>query len=420
MNVIVRPKKGPGPFTVTAHAKGIIQNKSGRRKWGGFPSRAAAEEWRAEVWLILRRGTDPIALTNPGEATSAESEGVTLGGFIEGLVDQWKMEDFKSSTFRCYSNVALNQLKPALGALPLAKLDSGTIGTYFAQLRGEAKSEKTIKNVRSILAVILAEARERGLIGEVPMPPLPRHRRGKLRASHRRKKFDTWPQEDLLKALEKAQELEPTYAPALATLGLVPLRPNELLGLQWADLDFHRQHLTVRRTRSTFSSANPIVEELTKTGEKKVLDVPDGLLDILMEHRETEFQEGGRAMERHWLYYEEDGQPMRYDRFYAAFQRLYRALNLRPIRMYDLRHSWATIHLRELRSPIQWVSRQMGHATIALTADLYGYVEIDSDLGLANRLGGKELVSAALTPPDDPQTTFGAIRPPKILANSRT
>jgi integrase len=419
MNVIVRPKRGPGPFTVISHAKGIIQNKSGRRKWGGFPSRAAAEEWRAEVWLCLRRGHDPIALTDPSEASPSESNGLTLGEFIETLVAQWKMEDFKHSTFRCYRNVAQNQIKSALGSIPLVKLDSGTLGAYFAQLRGEGKSEKTIKNIRSILSVILGEAQERGLIGEVPMPQLPRHRRGKRRASHRRKKFETWAQEDLLRFLNKAQELEPTYAPALVTLGLVPLRPNELLGLHWADLDTHRQHLMVRRTRSTFSSRNPVVEELTKTGEKKVLDIPDGLLSVLEEHREAEFQRG-RGLEGHWLFYEEDGQPMRYERLYAAFQRLFRVLKLRPIRLYDLRHSWATIHLREIRNPIQWVSRQMGHATIALTADLYGYVEIDSDLGLANKIGGKELVSEDLAPTDDPQTTLYTTHPLRVQTNSRT
>ncbi len=110
-------------------------------------------------------------------------------------------------------------------------------------------------------------------------------------------------------------------------------------------------------------------------------------------------------MESDWLFYEQDSQPMRYDRLCAAFQRLHRVLNLRPIRFYDLRHSWGTIHLRELRSPIQWVSRQMGHNTIALTADLYGFTDIDSDLGLANRLGGKDRVAETLTPPDDPGAT---------------
>jgi integrase len=175
----------------------------------------------------------------------------------------------------------------------------------------------------------------------------------------------------------------------------------------------------VRRTRSTFSSRNPVVEELTKTGEKKVLDIPDGLLSVLEEHREAEFQRG-RGLEGHWLFYEEDGQPMRYERLYAAFQRLFRVLKLRPIRLYDLRHSWATIHLREIRNPIQWVSRQMGHATIALTADLYGYVEIDSDLGLANKIGGKELVSEDLAPTDDPQTTLYTTHPLRVQTNSRT
>ena len=110
-------------------------------------------------------------------------------------------------------------------------------------------------------------------------------------------------------------------------------------------------------------------------------------------------------MKYDWLFYEQDSQPMRYDRLYAAFQRLHRVLSLRPIRFYDLRHSWAPIHLRELRSPIQWVSRQVGHNTIDLAADLYGFTDIDSDLGLANRLGGKDRVAETLTPPDDPGAT---------------
>lgn len=405
MNVIIRPKKGTGPFTVIAHAKWHIKNKSGRRRWAGFPSRAAAEEWRAEVWLCLRRGLDPIVLTNPGEEASVELASITLGEFVEVLVPQWQVEDYKRSTFRCYSNVAQNQIKPALGSISLTSLNSGTLGAYFAQMRTVGKSEKSIKNHRSLLNVIISEAIERGLMAENPMPPLPRHRRGKLRASHRRKKFETWPMEDLLRALEAVWELEPTYAPALSTLGLAPLRPNELLGLQWANLDPHRQHLLIQRTRSAFDSADSKVEELTKTGDKKVVDVPDALLKNLLDHRGEEVL-AGRGGEADWLFYEQEGQPLRYDRLYAAFKRLYKVLGLRPIRLYDLRHTWATIHLRELRSPIQWVSRQMGHSTIALTADLYGFKEIDSDLGLANRLSGKEQLESACTSSDDLETTF--------------
>ena len=400
MNAIIRPKKGPGPFTVIAHAKGIIKNKSGRRKWGGFPSRAAAEEWRAEVWLCLRRGMDPIVLTQGGEVGGPEG-GVTFGEFVETLAAQWRNEDFKHKTLETYLSIALNQLAPAFGSISLPRLEAGAIGDYFARMRSEGRTDKTIKNHRSLLNVILAEAGERGLIEKNPMPPLPRHRRGKRRASSRRKKHETWLLADLITALNAAPALEPTHAPAVTTMGLVPLRVNELLGLQWADLDTRSQHITVRRTRT----ATNVVEELTKTGEERTIDVPDTLQEILLEHRAEEVLEG-RGRDTDWMFCEPNGHPMRWDGLNKTFRRLHETLGLKPIRFSWLRHTWATLHLRELRSPIQWVSSQMGHSDISITANLYGYVAIDSDPGLANRLGEMKEAAEASATPDDPETTL--------------
>lgn len=400
MNVIIRPKRGPRPFTVVAHAQGIIKNKSGRRKWGSFPSRAAAEEWRAEVWLCLRRGHDPIVLTQGDKVSYEAAKGVTFGQMVETLAIQWRREDFKYKTLESYLNIAMNRLKPAFGTIPLAYLDSGKIGEYFAQMREAGRHEKTIKNHRSVLNIILEEAKERGLIDENPMPPLPRHRRGRRRASRRKKKFKTWDLDELLRALKSVRTLEPAHAPAISTMALCPLRVNELRGLRWGDLDAKRQHLVVQRTRTTRN----VLEELTKSGEQRTLDVPDALLDVLLEHRGSEVLLG-RGQETDSMFCEPDGRPMQYDGLASAFRRLREAAGLRPIRFYDLRHGWATIHLRQLRSPVQWVSHQLGHSSISLTVDLYGFTEIDSDLGLANRLVAKK---ATL---DAPETT---LEPPTI------
>jgi integrase len=42
-------------------------------------------------------------------------------------------------------------------------------------------------------------------------------------------------------------------------------------------------------------------------------------------------------------------------------------------RMYDLRYSYATIQLYEHHAPIQYVSEQLGHASIKIPVDTYGH-----------------------------------------------
>jgi integrase len=55
-------------------------------------------------------------------------------------------------------------------------------------------------------------------------------------------------------------------------------------------------------------------------------------------------------------------------------------------RVHDLRHSYATIQLYELHAPIQYVSEQLGHASIKITIDIYGHPRQGTNMYLADRL----------------------------------
>ena len=55
------------------------------------------------------------------------------------------------------------------------------------------------------------------------------------------------------------------------------------------------------------------------------------------------------------------------------FQRLARQVGLPPIRFHDLRHSHATLLLRE-GVPVKIVSERPGHASVSLTLDTYSHV----------------------------------------------
>jgi integrase len=49
----------------------------------------------------------------------------------------------------------------------------------------------------------------------------------------------------------------------------------------------------------------------------------------------------------------------------------------RPIRLHDLRHTHASLALQR-GVPLLVVSRQLGHASIAITADVYGHLAADA------------------------------------------
>jgi integrase len=59
---------------------------------------------------------------------------------------------------------------------------------------------------------------------------------------------------------------------------------------------------------------------------------------------------------------------------------------LRVNRVHDLWHSYAAIKLYEHHAPIQYVSEQLGHASMKITVDTYGHLRQGTSIALVDRL----------------------------------
>jgi integrase len=70
------------------------------------------------------------------------------------------------------------------------------------------------------------------------------------------------------------------------------------------------------------------------------------------------------------------GNPMRPDAVSRVFHETATRLGLQPIRFHDLRHSAASLMLAQ-GVPLKTVSETLGHASIAITADVYAHVTPD-------------------------------------------
>jgi integrase len=178
----------------------------------------------------------------------------------------------------------------------------------------------------------------------------------------------------------------PLYAVALGT----GCRLGELLGLAWSDLAADGSALTVRRAlaesgrvaddkghrHTTWSLAEPKTRRSRRT-----IMVPTFVREALRR------QKAAQAVQRlaagiAWqdqadlMFTDALGNPMRPDAVSRVFHETATRLGLQPIRFHDLRHSAASLMLAQ-GVPLKTVSETLGHASIAITADVYAHVTPD-------------------------------------------
>ena len=82
---------------------------------------------------------------------------------------------------------------------------------------------------------------------------------------------------------------------------------------------------------------------------------------------------GGPRETAHDLVFHRGGQPLRQRKVEIEFRRLLAAAGIRSIRLYDLRHTAATLAVAAGVS-VKVISDQLGHANISFTLERYSHV----------------------------------------------
>ena len=110
----------------------------------------------------------------------------------------------------------------------------------------------------------------------------------------------------------------------------------------------------------------------TKTHEIRDADLTPHLIVTLRQHvtalRVAALK--GAAASLRWIFTRRDGAPMDKDHTAAVFRTLLKSTGLPTYRVYDCRHSYASLLLAE-GAPITYVAHQLGHARPATTLRYY-------------------------------------------------
>jgi integrase len=128
---------------------------------------------------------------------------------------------------------------------------------------------------------------------------------------------------------------------------------------------------------STEQTKAGIREKSTKSGRPRTVALTQLAVEELRRHKVHQAEEllrlGLRQTDEMYVVAQADGQPLKPDSLTHEFVRFIAGTNLPKVRFHDLRHSHAT-HLLASGVHPKIAQERLGHATIAITLDLYSHV----------------------------------------------
>lgn len=325
--------------------------------------RAKVKAWQAE----LSRGL-PAADENPP---------------LELVIDRWLATkvDLRANSVKDYTQTAA-RLKKGLGGHHIKALTDAHIQAWVNAERRAGRAASTLTKMKAILHQILAYAESRGHITRNVARLVNVPKKEQLDPDV----YDRAQVERLLSEARTPNRAGVTGRPPsdwyclLAVHAMTGMRPSELLGLKWQDVRWNESAIYAQRSLEWPSGqAEPALAPMKNAYSRRQIPVPSWVLDALHTHRvgqDALKAQLGEGYDDWGLVFAMTngtriGQPLREQMAARAFEQLRQAAGLPAMRWYNLRHSYATM-LLDAGVPLHVVSGLLGHASVKITADLYG------------------------------------------------
>lgn len=368
----VRKRKLPSGLVVW---QADYRDRDGARRAKQFPTRRAADDYLVTVRSDLRQGRHVA----PGASITVQAAG-------DLWIERAERDQLARSTVNQYARHLRLHISPALGAVKLADLTAPRVYDFAGDLLA-ATSRATARKVLVSLGSMLDEAVRRGLHSHNVARSVTLPRTSAEEAEGDAIEMPT--KAELRAILEKAAG---RWRPMIVAAMFTGLRGSELRGLQWGDVDLKAGLLRVRRRADQWNAFGP---PKSKAGKREIplapmvvnelkrwrLACPKGELDLV-------FPAPDGGVVSHSCILKDGFGPLQVA---AGVVRLEKgAEGEEPTArakygLHALRHAAAALFIEQGFSPKK-VQTIMGHASIKMTYDVYGYLfasEADDQAAMA-------------------------------------
>ncbi|EPD62381.1 tyrosine-type recombinase/integrase [Streptomyces sp. HGB0020] len=321
---------------------------------------------------------------------------ITLGEWL----DQWleyKQRDVEATTIRTY-RLALVHVRDRIGHIRLQELTEDQVRDCIDDIvargrrkGGEAGTRLAVSTAEGVLTRLreaLKRAVVRKLIAESPAQFVRVSLTDKKIDKRERPQAKPWTVSEVQTFIRGIED-DRLYAPLL--LSLMGLRPAEVCGQRWPDVDLQLGILDMTNTRTMIGNVKVLEKDAKTAAGERALPLPQWPWDALKRFRAQQAREKLAAGEAYtdsgYVLVDELGVPLNTRKLREHAYRLMRRLGLRQVRLYDARHSCLT-YLANNGVPDHILAAWAGHTNASFTKRRYVHVDVEDMRAAADAWDG--------------------------------
>lgn len=318
-------------------------------------NKAEAQKYLSKKLVEFDTGILPIDETN-----------MTLRDYLYKWLET-KKTSLALMTYNSYEQTIRLYIVPCIGNYKLVKLTPLIIQNLYNSLTLQGLSARTVRYVHTILNEALDQAVIWQMINKNPC-------KGLTLPKQVRQEMKVLTQEQVKKFLKAC--IYNRFGVLFELLVISGMRPSEALALKWEDVDWKNNRITIQRSLTRVKNKWEFKEPKTKHG-RRTIPLPPEVMKDLKEHKINQAEEKLKAEvynDYGLVFACSNGSPLEERKIVTRyFKPLLKDAGLPDIRLYDLRHTAATLLMKAGENP-KVVSERLGHANIGITLDIYSHV----------------------------------------------
>lgn len=295
-----------------------------------------------------------------------QSKAVKFEVFAEEWFEEYAKPNLRNTTYERMLQLR-KRVYAAIGHMRMDKITPRQIQAFVNSLSKDGANErtgkplapKTIRHNLSFVSDVFAYAVKMGVVSDNPCAKvtLPK-------AEQKEKQIYTPEQVQKFLTLLNNEPLK--YRTFFNLMIYSGFRRGEMLGLEWKDVDFENNIISVRRT-SNYTAKKGVYTDTTKTRKsQRTLKFPQEIMDMLKEYKAEQDEQalkcGDKWVETDRLYTKWNGEPMQNGTPYFWLGEFCEKHDLPFYGLHSFRHLFASLLVNQ-GVDIVTVSGALGHST---------------------------------------------------------
>lgn len=299
---------------------------------------------------------------------------------FQELAEEWFSEyakpNLRSTTYERMLQLR-KRIYPAIGHLRMDKITPRQLQAFVNSLAADGANEKTgkplapktIRHNLSFISDVFAYAVRMGLLSDNPCSKV-------IIPKGEVKEKPIYSQEEMELLLTKLTGEPLKYRVFFFLIAYSGLRRSEMLGLEWKDVDFEHNIISVRRT-SNYTAERGTYTDTTKTKRsQRTLKISSYIMEMLRElkHEQDEcaIKYGNKWVETDRLFTKWNGEPMNNQTPYGWLKEFCENNGLPFYGLHSFRHFMAS-SLIFAGVDVTTVSGALGHSNSTTTLNVYSH-----------------------------------------------